>query len=580
MGRTRKSLSLQEAQAHNTEKVPRPRLFGRYSWLITAGAVLFQVFVAIRFWSLTWDDSAITLGFARTFAMTGKIEPTPGAGVVEGFSTLSWMFLMALVAKITTPHGLLVAAKLLTLCLNLVNLFLIRSFIRKFAGVLPADLTAGLVGVFLMPYETINGMETPLLMCLLLAMALLARKNNETSEWLLIALGSLLVVTRYEALWWTIPFIVIASQNLLRVRRAAIWAAVFGVVSIWRYRYFGVWLPNTIIAKRGEPYSPEGFIPKLLLHLDGLKYPLVILFAFLVLLFIVSGRRFRLHFLTGVSCLRRDFGASELQELRLCFLVTIAGLLLCLGVGNNWGPRAREFYPAWPFAIFLVISTVGWSRKESGQEAHWSLVLTSSQTWALVLSTVLLMAYMVQRLSSPFAPVYMAGTTVNNVAAVLNPLNQLRDASGKTALVYAAPDIGGVMLFGNNVGLVDLGLLCDPVLAKQRAAAIDSYVLKQRRPDVIEVHSSWTNQLGFDTDPLLPSEYQILIIQGFRFFVRNDVLKQIAPERLEHREFAADGSSQSLGTFSSLHFIGYGEADFRLNHRFGSYFVLLPAAVS
>ena len=50
-------------------------------------AIAFQVFVAWKFRALTWDDSAITLGFSRTFAMTGKIEPTAGSGIVEGYST-------------------------------------------------------------------------------------------------------------------------------------------------------------------------------------------------------------------------------------------------------------------------------------------------------------------------------------------------------------------------------------------------------------------------------------------------------------------------------------------------------------
>src|SRR5258708_1418353 len=63
-------------------------------------ALLAQVFVAWRFWELTWDDSAITLGFSRTFAYTGRIEPTPGSGIVEGYSTTLWMLLMAAAAKV------------------------------------------------------------------------------------------------------------------------------------------------------------------------------------------------------------------------------------------------------------------------------------------------------------------------------------------------------------------------------------------------------------------------------------------------------------------------------------------------
>ena len=58
--------------------------------------IVFQIVFAFTQWGRTWDDSAITLGFARTFALTGRIEPTPGSGIVEGYSTTLWMLLMAL----------------------------------------------------------------------------------------------------------------------------------------------------------------------------------------------------------------------------------------------------------------------------------------------------------------------------------------------------------------------------------------------------------------------------------------------------------------------------------------------------
>ena len=38
------------------------------SRLLVVVALVAQVVVAWKFWQLTWDDSAITLGFSRTFA--------------------------------------------------------------------------------------------------------------------------------------------------------------------------------------------------------------------------------------------------------------------------------------------------------------------------------------------------------------------------------------------------------------------------------------------------------------------------------------------------------------------------------
>src|SRR5262249_23947591 len=45
-----------------------------------------------------WDDSAITLAYARTFAETGRIALTPASEHVEGFSSVAWFGLNALVA--------------------------------------------------------------------------------------------------------------------------------------------------------------------------------------------------------------------------------------------------------------------------------------------------------------------------------------------------------------------------------------------------------------------------------------------------------------------------------------------------
>ena len=147
------------------------------SWisrLVFIVAFLSQIIVAWRFWAITWDDSAITLGFSRTFALTGHIEPTPGSGIVEGYSTTLWMLLMALAAKfVGTPAALVAVAKISTLILNLANLLLIRYWFSSWTSETLGNLIAGTVGCGLMFYETINGMETPIIMTLVLVMLIL-----------------------------------------------------------------------------------------------------------------------------------------------------------------------------------------------------------------------------------------------------------------------------------------------------------------------------------------------------------------------------------------------------------------------
>ena len=45
-----------------------------------------------------WDDGAITLAFAKTFAHHGLVALTPHSETVEGFSSVSWFLLNALAA--------------------------------------------------------------------------------------------------------------------------------------------------------------------------------------------------------------------------------------------------------------------------------------------------------------------------------------------------------------------------------------------------------------------------------------------------------------------------------------------------
>jgi hypothetical protein len=54
-----------------------------------------HVLVALAVGAEGWDDGAITLAFASSFADTGTIGLTPNSETVEGFSSPFWFLLMA-----------------------------------------------------------------------------------------------------------------------------------------------------------------------------------------------------------------------------------------------------------------------------------------------------------------------------------------------------------------------------------------------------------------------------------------------------------------------------------------------------
>jgi hypothetical protein len=535
-------------------------------------ALIAQVAIALRFWAITWDDSAITLGFARTFAFTGRIEPTPGSGIVEGYSTTLWMLLMAAAARLfASPSALLTFAKLSTLVLNLANILLIRRWLSTWTTETLANLTAGTVGCTLMFYETINGMETPLILTLVLVMLLLLPATTRGGRIAYIVAGSSLLLTRWEAAWLIVPFLLAEydRQNPRRMLAPALsWASIFVLSNLIRWHYFGQFLPNTIIAKQNPPYSLpsrrlaiENHLMEPLHILASMKVFLLLLVAFMLYDQLLAHPRIPL-----LQAAREHFRQS--WQLRFAIVFLLFALILSTAIGPNWGPPFRSFYAAWPFLIALLLIPVIPNLKPK---------VLSLITLAICLFTIGRMVARIQPLRSEKAPVYMPRITVDRVAVAAPILTSLQQLTRHSVLTYAAPDMGAVMLFTNNVHVIDLGLLCDPVLARQGFRAIQPYILRQRQPDIIEVHEVFTETTNLASYPEFVSNYRPVYIRGIRFFLRRNFLTDLPAATLAEKPFLPDGHPQASEVeafrLSNAPY-PYKPADHTLNQLFGTYLVL------
>jgi hypothetical protein len=531
--------------------------------------LLAQIAVAWRFWALTWDDSAITLGFARTFAHTGRIEPTPGSGIVEGYSTTLWMLLMAAAAKvISSPVALLTFAKISTLVLNLVNILLIRYWFASWSTETLANLVAGTVGCTLMFYETINGMETPLILTLVLVMlVLLPAVTRARRVWYIVA-GSALLLTRWEAAWLLVPFLLAERSRRRAIPPAWCWALVFIVANVVRWLYFGDLLPNTVVAKQSFPYSAPSLRVGIL---NRLLEPVYILYSCKVLLALLVVYALYRHFVADASMPSFDRFKRSLRDswqLRFVLLFLLFSFVLSTAIGPNWGPEFRSFYAAWPFLIGLLLLPVLPNLRPGA--LGWVTV-------ALCLFTVLRMGARIQPLRVEKAPVYMPRITVDRVGVAAPILTDLQRMTGKPMLTYAAPDMGAIMLYTSNVRVIDLGLLCDRVLAHHGFAAIQPYVLQQRQPDIIEVHEIFTQTTKLGTYPEFLNHYRPVYIQGIRLFVNRSLLSAVPASRLIKREFQSDGSPQPSEREAFLRSnapYAYTASDDALNRTFHTYLVL------
>ena len=520
-------------------------------------AIAFQAVIAWKFRALTWDDSAITLGFSRTFAMTGRIEPTPGSGIVEGYSTTLWMLLMAAVAKVVrSPYALLAAAKIATLCLNLASLFLMRAWFKSWMPAPLGTLIAGICGCSFMHYETINGMETPLLLALVLSLLLLRGSATRSARWLYLAAGVGVVLTRWESVLLLIPFVLLERSFRRSILSASVWASAFAVTSLVRRLYFGDFLPNTLIAKRGAPYLSGTHHEQIGQHILQLRFIVSYsgFFALMVVLYLLARRRFARH----QDALPRPW------QFRFTLLFVLCSVALTVAIGYNWGPPLRSFYTAWPFLIALLLYPL--AKDWSAPELRACMTVAVG---AMSLLTLARVGRIVNDLNSPYAPTYMPDATVGKINSMTNVLETVQQATGKRDLLFAGPDMGAVMLFSRGVRVIDLGLLCNRTLAHERYGATETYVLQQQKPDVIEVHGMWTRLTGLDRSRRFHDDYRPVIVDGRRVFLRRSLLAAIAPERLQEVRLMS-----AVAASTSPRGLGLGLEDASLSNSFGSYLLL------
>lgn len=547
----------------------RPAARLRCAGLLYAAALLAQPLVSLLFWSVTWDDSAITLGFARTLALSGTIAPTPGTPVVEGYSTTLWMLLAAGVTALDPdPAHLLVAAKLATTLLTMAAIALTR---RVAARLLPDDwaqLTAGLLGLQAITFhETLNGMEGPLALVLLLLCALGWRREDRPGRALFLTSGALFVLTRWEAAWLLAPFVLASLASPPRRRTWApvlLWGAVFLAANLVRWGYFGTWLPNTITAKMGEPYRSTGAMREIARHLLPLRDLALLMAPTLVALgaaALLEGR--------VVAWLRRPDGWGREPDRLLCGLLALFGLVLVLAIGANWGPPNRSAFVVLPFLLTLALAGLRGLVVAGPSPGRWL-------PEALAVVTLAIAVRHGAALAAPQAPDYMTDVTVAKVAEIVPVLTRIGAAEGRPRLVFAGPDMGGVILFGRHLRIVDLGKLLDPTLAREGYAALCPYLFERVRPDVIEIHSIWTSVTGIARCAALFTDYGVVFVDGIRLFVRRDRIALMPAASLRPGRFDPDGDSAAYDRRRMLSRHQSPE-DLALNRRFGRYLVLGPA---
>lgn len=266
------------------------------------GSFALLLYHGLGFFNLFVDDAYITLRYSRHLADgTGPVW-NPGQHV-EGYTSFSWMAILAGMAKI--GFDLVIAAQLLAIIAFGATFFVLYRLWRLWSNDEPAS-GIGHPLVFATPllalavtdgvsFWGLSGMETPLFMALLTASAYLYLTERRSGGFPYSALAlTAAAMTRPEgviAAAVTSAFVAVdALRSPDRARalgRAALWAALFavpyGIYFGWRWSYYGYLLPNTFYAKVG-PSSAIYERGLTYIIVNTLNYQLLAMYAGITLL--------------------------------------------------------------------------------------------------------------------------------------------------------------------------------------------------------------------------------------------------------------------------------------------------------
>lgn len=215
-----------------------------------------------RVYFTLFDDSMISMRYAKTLAAGGGFTWNPGETPIEGITNPLWTLWMALLHFVPVPEGfvaLLVAlssAALLLATARATQLLARRLGADEITGL---AVLAGVALYYPLAFWSLRGMETGALACLMAWSMVLVLRQTDNPERrnliLLAAMAAALVWVRQDAIVFLIVlFGFVAASGVKRHRDTliAIGAATLAallLLTLFRLAYYGAALPNTYYLK-------------------------------------------------------------------------------------------------------------------------------------------------------------------------------------------------------------------------------------------------------------------------------------------------------------------------------------------
>ncbi|MGW6153770.1 hypothetical protein ACWFRM_11625 [Streptomyces sp. NPDC055144] len=281
---------------------------------------------------------------------------------------------------------------------------------------------------------------------------------------------------------------------------AGVVAVPYGAFLLWRHAVFGLWVPNTAVAKAQQ--TPE--LAQLAQTGDLLMY---------------AGWAFAL---IGALCAGAVLARpGPARRVLVALLVPLLLSLLAYGVlGRDWMALYRFATPVWVLAaaVAALSAVVLWEAE--GTRGRGVLVL--ALTGALVLAHT---GQAEREASFKAHPTLSMCFVAERYGQVFNTY---AERLGLRHATVALPDLGGTLLT-TRLRVLDLAGLTDRRIADAYASgamrALRDHVLRAERPELLHVHGAWVNKPGLTVARLADAGYVTLYRQqNGGDFVRADAV--------------------------------------------------------
>jgi arabinofuranosyltransferase len=522
-------------------------------------------FVAIdgRRYFCLFDDAMISMRYAWNLSHGLGLVWNPGE-YVEGYTNPLMTLLMSLSTLVFDKVDAVLAIQVLGIVLMLVNAYLIMLIAEQLAPVQERYRRLFLVLAFLcalsyypLLYMTLMGMETGLLgglLSLSILSALKYARDHSPGQGVLLSVSlGLAFLTRPDTVVLAVPIFVYAFFAARRSERSPSWSFLLAMIGLYavfvagqelfRWSYYGEWLPNTYTLKVSE-------IPLLSRLKNGINFIIPFLKDVCVLLILVGA---------GIvfSFRREKLFLASIFVVQVCYQVWVGG-----DTSSYW----RLLSPAMPIMLVLgareILAALQYIFETADTRRYFLGTTTFGRQHVLGALACLLVLAMLWSINSRFLPEITMLREFGNV-----PTNEERVNTALAIERFTTPDAtvgvfdaGAIPYYTGRTAIDFLGK-ADPRIARlapdpSGLPRIEEFQGKVYNPghnkydldySIKELRPTYARGFAWGGQNILDwaqSEYVMVVYKGTRM----NFLKDSEDVRWDDIEAAREAGEAALGT--------------------------------